>query len=235
MVFSRRIQQPDCSYARRSVIDDWIRALPHEKNQIFRTIVGSWESSLAMVSVALNDALAMRGRGKLVCAQQHVSIATALLRRLSDSLVGFCDSLASRGRHISEVPLVEPLQSGFFRGSAAQAAATWNGILHRVIFGDRQRLMHKLRILSNMIEQLEREFDEAAGSIAESGTDAKNWMALDHLHYDFTTCLREAEVVFKSFLRALPAEELAAFAGEIENPPARARLRLRLGFSRASA
>ncbi len=235
MVFSRRIWQPNPNYARRSVTDDWIRALPREKNQIFETIVGRWESSFAMMSVALNDALSMRAGGELVCAQQHVSIAAALLKRLSGSLVGFCESLANRGRFIREVPLVEPLNTDFFRGSTAQSAATWNGILHRFIFGDRQRFVYKLRILSTTVEQLEQEFERVAKSAAESQSAGNCWSCLDHLHYDFNTCLREAEVVFKSFLRALPTEQLTAFAGEIQNPPNRGRLRLRLRLSRASA
>jgi hypothetical protein len=235
MVFSRRVWQPNSDYARRSVTDDWIRALPREKTQIFETIVGRWESSFAMMSVALNDALSMRAGGELVCAQQHVSIAAALLKRLSGSLVGFCESLASRGRFIREVPLVEPLKIDFFRGSTAQSAATWNGILHHVIFGDRRRFVYKLRILSTTVEQLEQEFEKAAKSTAESKSAGNCWSSLDHLHYDFNTCLREAEVVFKSFLRALPTEQLAAFAGEMQNPPNRGRMRLRLRLSRASA
>lgn len=233
MVFTRRIPQPSSNYVRRSVTDDWIRALPREKNQIFEATVGRWESSFAMVSVALNDGISMRAGGELVCAREHVAIAAELLKRLSGALVNFCDSLAIRGRHIREVPLVEPLRTRFFRGSRAQSAATWNGILHHVAFGDRHRFVSKLRILSNTVDRLEREFEKTAKNIGESSAPAKNWMLLDHLHYDFTTCLREAEVVFKSFLRALPADQLAAFEGEIQNPVRRPRLRLRL--SRASA
>ena len=41
---------------------------------------------------------------------------------------------------------------------------------------------------------------------------------LDSLHYDFSTCLRETEVVLKSFLCALPDDELAAFPTDLEPP-----------------
>jgi hypothetical protein len=230
----RWIEKSTSNYLQRGVTDDWIRALPREKNQIFEGSVRRWESSFAMMSVALDDALSLRARGELVGARQHVCISAVLLNRLSISLVGFCESLANRGRYIREIPLVEPLNAEFFRGNTAQTAATWNGILHHVIFGDRQRFVHKLRILSSTVEQLEREFDKAARDISESETPAEGWAVLDHLHYDFNTCLRETEVVFKSFLCALPTEQLAAFAGEIENPaPKRTRMRLRL--TRASA
>lgn len=233
-MFPRRLEKPTPNYVRRGVTDDWIRALPRDKNQIFESIVRRWESSFAMMSVALDDALSMRARGELVGARQHVSISAVLLNRLSVSLVTLCDSLASRGRYIRNIPLVEPLNAEFFRGNTAQTAATWNGILHHVIFGDRQRFVYKLRILSSTVAQLDREFDKASKDISELATPANYWAVLDHLHYDFNTCLREAEVVFKSFLCALPTEQLAAFAGEIENPvPKRTRVRLRL--TRASA
>ena len=63
--------------------DDWVSALPREKNKIFEAIVGRWESSFAMMSVALDEALALRARGELVCARQQLSVAADLLVRLS--------------------------------------------------------------------------------------------------------------------------------------------------------
>jgi hypothetical protein len=38
-----------------------------------------------------------------------------------------------------------------------------------------------------------------------------HWEALDSLHYDLNTCLRETIVVLKSFLLGLSPEELDAF------------------------
>jgi hypothetical protein len=62
------------------------------------------------------------------------------------------------------------------------------------------------------------------------------WKMLDCLHYDFNTCLRETEVVLKSFLRALPSEQLPAFAAELEAPvPGKRLRRMRPALSRASA
>jgi hypothetical protein len=62
---------------------------------------------------------------------------------------------------------------------------------------------------------------------------------LDCLHYDFNTCLCESEIILKSFLRALPAEQLAAFVLDLDSLPAEARVRRRLRerphMSRATA
>jgi len=188
-----------------------------------------------MMSIALSDALSMRAGGKLVCARENVSVARTLLNRVSRLLVGFCDALTVWGKHLRVVPLVEPLNTTFFRGTTGQNAAAWNIILHRVAVGDRQRFVQKLKILSGTVAQLEQEFEKAAELISESSASGQYWAELDHLHYDFNTCLREAEVVLKSFLRALPAEQLDAFAGAIQKPRHRAWMSMGLGLSRASA
>jgi len=44
---------------------------------------------------------------------------------------------------------------------------------------------------------------------------ACQWQAVDAAHYDLNTCLREAIVLLKSFLMALPNEELEAFRATV--------------------
>ena len=89
----------------------------------------------------------------------------------------------------------------FFRGNTAQSAASWNGILHTVIFRERPRFVQKLRILSTTVEQLEREFSESADEIVRGSSAIRVPLgALSiSLHYDFSTCLRETEVILKIF------------------------------------
>jgi len=41
------------------------------------------------------------------------------------------------------------------------------------------------------------------------------WAEVDAGHYDLNTCLREAIVVFKSFLIALPEDQLGAFQNAV--------------------
>jgi hypothetical protein len=223
--------------ARRNVPEDWVAALPREKSLVFDGIVRDWECAYAMMSVALSDALSLRTRGELVCARQQVSIAAHLFSRFAQSLINACDTLADRGRHVSDLPLVEPLRTQFFRGDTAQSAASWNGLLHHVLFGGRSRFFHKLRILSGTVAQLDFEFAQAACDISEgiSVQPSASWKALDSVHYDLNTCLREAEVVLKAFLRALPSEQLAAFASDMSKQPAGAGVDVRTRLSRVSA
>jgi len=231
-----RLKQRTAS-TRRSVSDDWTASLPRDKAQLFDTVVRTWESSYAMLSVALDESLSLRARGELVCSRQQISVTADILRRLVSSLTSCCLAVDLRAQRIARLPAVEPLNMEFFRGSTAQTAASWNGIVHHVLFGDRSRFFHKLRILSDTMRRLDGEFGNAASEICSglSITASSSLGALDSLHYDFSTCLRETEVVLKSFLRALPDDELAAFSADLEAPAAPRKQRVSQGLSRASA
>lgn len=234
MLFKRR-RAP--SPVRRSASDDWRAALPREKNQVFESTVRDWECSYAMMSVSLDEALAQRARGELVCAQQQVAITSDLLLRLTSTLANACAVLSERGKHVSNLPLVQPLHTEFFRGDTGQSAASWNSLLHNVLLGHRSRFFHKLRILSNTIEDLGKEFEQNAHDIAAglSVQPTACWKQLDSLHYDLNTCLRESEVILKSFLHALPAEQLSVFGTELTRPRTATRSRPVPRATRASA
>jgi hypothetical protein len=233
-VFSRR---KTARLRQRKVLDDWTAALPREKSQLYQVVVRRWECSYAMMSVALDEALSLRATGELVCARQQVTIAAGLLGRLAPSLISLCDTLAARGQLVAKFPVVEPMNTDFFRGNTGQSAASWNGILHHLLFGARSRFFHKLRILSHTLTQLENEFEEAASEISKglSVQPGDCWQRLDTLHYDFNTCLRESEVVLKSFLRMLPEEQLPALARELNAPPPPKAVRVKPRLSGASA
>jgi hypothetical protein len=233
-VFSRR---KTTRLQQRRVLDDWVAVLPREKGQLYQVVVRRWECAYAMMSVALDEALSLRASGELVCARQQVSIASGLLGRLTPSLISLCDTLSARGKHVAKFPVVEPMNAEFFRGNTGQSAASWNGILHHVLFSSRSRFFHKLRILSQTLTLLEGEFEEAASEISKglSVQPGDCWQRLDTLHYDFNTCLRESEVVLKSFLRMLPEDQLPALARELDAPPSPKQLRVKPRLSRASA
>jgi hypothetical protein len=190
-----------------------------------------------MAGVALDDAISFRHRAQLVCSQEQVQLASVLLGRFSSDLIVFCEVALARSRDISEAPAVEPLNAGFFRGDTAQNAASWNGFLHLVFFGGRSRFTRKLRILCGTLRRLEREFRDTAADLAR-GTAANPgscWHRLDCLHFDFNTCLREAEVVLKSFLSALPPDQLAALTVELDASPELQLATAKQRLSRATA
>jgi hypothetical protein len=228
-VFSKG--KKSASSSRRTVSEDWIAWLPREKAHLFEAIVRRWESSYAMMSVSLDDAFSLRARGELICARRQVAMSADLMIPLGELLIGACGVLSNRGRSLSNLPAVEPLNTDFFRGETAQTAASWNEFLHKVLFAERSRFFQKLRILSETLENLVLEYDVAAQAVAAgiSVQPVRSWDALECLHYDFNTCLRETEVVLKSFLRAMPGEEVPALATELETRRSAKHLRAKMG------
>ena len=229
------LKGPWASSSRRSVSEDWISALPGEKRQTFELIVADWESVYAMMSVALDDSLSLKARGDMVCARQQITVTAELFERISSRLIAFCDVVALHSRHLRSFPSVDPLKTDFFRGSIGQSAASWNRILHRVLFADRSRFRHKVRILSDTLRRLDVEFHRAAAAVSRDSRPIQPWDSLDCIHYDLNTCLRENEVLLKSFLRALPAQHLAAFALDLGLTLSPASLTGRTRLSSASA
>src|SRR5271167_4747585 len=112
-------------HARRKVSEDWVAALPREKARTFDALVRQWEYTYAMMSIALDDAVSLRSRGELICARQQVSITAELLEPLAEALTSLCRTLLLRGRRLAVLPVVEPLNTSFFRGNTGRSAASW--------------------------------------------------------------------------------------------------------------
>ncbi len=193
--------------------DDWVAILPQEEDRVFVAMARRWETSYGMASVALDEALSVREHGRLVPARQLAAISATLIQHLVAVLVSALDVVEDQARHLGALPVVEPLNPEFFRSEKARSSASWNHLLFRVLFGERTRFFHKLRSLSTTLDGLAEEFADAAEDIA-GGTciqPGESWAALERLHYDVNTCLREAVVLLKSLLRTLPPKQLAAF------------------------
>src|SRR5579864_3703513 len=78
-------------FSRKSVLRDWFAALPRDKSLLYETVVRRWNTSFAMLSVALSDAISFRARGEVVCAREHAILADELLDRLTSALIASCE------------------------------------------------------------------------------------------------------------------------------------------------
>jgi hypothetical protein len=92
-----------------------------------------------------------------------------------------------------------------------------SNLLNHVLLSHRLQFLHKVSTLQEMVEDLGKDFRHAADDLAEgSSVNApKMWAEVDSDHYDLNTCLREAIVVFKSFLIVLPESQLGAFQNTV--------------------
>jgi len=212
---------PAYLFAHRSVLQDWIGALPPRQMQTFTTLSQRWNSGYAMGSVALEGAFELRVDGNDRCASQQAKIAGELLERLADDLISGCRIMEDEATHFADVPSVDPLDPANFRTPSILWSLSLSRLLHQVAFGARHRFFHKVRTLERTVEVLADEFSEVLEYAVARSSPADPWDALERLHDDLNTCLRESEVVLKSFLRALSPEFALPVLARLEAPAQR--------------
>ena len=196
-----------------SVKDDWRAWLPEEKDRVFCAYVRQLEISYNILSISLDEALELRQQGLLSKASQAVWVTPELCTRFAAPLAAVLWSLSEHAKHYGTVPNAAPLDPANFQGRRCQRSAWLNGLLCRVILSERMQFLYKIGTLGEMVEDLSDDFCAATSEIAGSCAFVPDavWEAADAAHYDLNTCLREAIVLLKCFLRALPEDELEAF------------------------
>ena len=205
-------------YARgKSVRDDWRAWLPETKVQVFHSLVRQLESSYAMLSVSLDEALELRHRGQPSKSLLDIGISSGLCTLLTQPLSGLLRALSEHAKHYGTIPNTAPLDPANFQGQRCQRSARMSSLLNHVLLSSRLQFLSKVNTLEEMVEDLGKDFRHAADDLAEgvSLNPAKMWADLDTDHYDLNTCLRESIVVFKSFLIALPDGQLGAFQNTV--------------------
>jgi hypothetical protein len=195
------------------VQEDWRARLPEEKLKVFTAYVRRLDTAYGMLSVSLNEALALRQEGRLIKCCQAVNVTPSLCARLSDALASLIRVLSDHAKHYGTVPNAAPLDPENFQTIKGQRSARMSGLLSKVLLSQRTQFLHKLGTLQEMVENLGKEYCESA---EELGTGLSTdpfplWKTIDAAHYDLNTCLRETIVLLKSFLRALPDDQLPSF------------------------
>jgi hypothetical protein len=121
--------------------------------------------------------------------------------------------LSEHAKHYGTVPNAAPLDAQNFQTIKGQRSARMSGLLSKVLLSQRTQFLHKLSTLLEMVENLGKEYCESAEELGKGlSTDpVLRWKTIDAAHYDLNTCLRETIVLLKSFLRALPDDQLTNF------------------------
>jgi hypothetical protein len=197
----------------KSVKDDWRAWLPEEKDQIFHKYVRELESRYFMLSVSLDEAIALRQLGHPGKSLQALGITSGLCKLLTQTLAGLLHALSEHAKHYGTIPNAAPLDPSNFQGQKGQRSARMGSLLNLVLLSHRLQFLHKVSTLEEMVEDLGQDFRYAANGLAGGNylNAKKMWAELDADHYDLNTCLRETIVVFKSFLIALPESQLGVF------------------------
>ena len=121
--------------------------------------------------------------------------------------------LGQHAKVYGTVPSVAPLNSENYQSAKGQRAARMSAVLSKVLLPQRIQYVHKLTTLLEMVDDLSKDFCTSAQDLAAGmATDPLAlWKVVDAAHYDLNTCLRESIIMLKSFLHALPDEQLAGF------------------------
>jgi len=196
-----------------SVTEDWHAWLPEEKSKVFAYYVQQLESSYTMLSITLNEAIELRHAGRLAKCFQIMGVTPALCSRLTDSLSALLRALGEHANHYGTVPNAASLDPANFNSPKGQRSARMSSLLSHVLLTQRSQFLHKVGTLEEMVDDLGRDYRLSAEDISEglSTEPALLWQAADEDHFDMNTCLREAIILLKSFLLALPEDQIPAF------------------------
>lgn len=215
-----RVRSSPDSPAERSVREEWLAQLPEDKQRAFQGIVTQLEAGYAMFSIAVNEAVALRRSGSLVRAREQVATTAGVMSRFSDQLSRLLTALREQAAESAHFPQVAPLNPAFFRWPIVRRLAAWESVLDMALPMRSLRFRRKLRSLWRLVDHLAGEFRHAAREISEGSSvhPESHWEALDSIHFDLNTCLRETIVVLKSFLLGLEPHGLDAFRRRLEEP-----------------
>jgi exonuclease VII small subunit len=193
-----------------SVQQDWRAFLPEAKSAFFYAHANELENAYLMLSVALDDALALWRRGQNVKAKQTAGVTPELCGRLVLRLSSVLHAMRQQARHFGIVPNLAPLEVANFRTDRAQRAARFSSMMGHVLLSERSQFIQKISALEQIVEELGDFFVQAVGQADRVGSEDLEvwWRALDAGHFDLNTALRETLVLFKSFLVVLPEEQL---------------------------
>ena len=196
-----------------SVRQDWSTPLSAEKYQTYTKLLHRLETAYAMFSVNLDEALGMRQCGRVGKAYQILGVSPALCERLMRPLVGSLRAMVRHARHFGVAPNLMPLDPENFHNAKCQRVARLNAVFSRILLTRKSQLIYKITALADLTEELAGEYQTIAEELTESGSTRpeRSWEVLDAAHYDLNTCLRETEVLLKSFFHALPERQLSEF------------------------
>jgi hypothetical protein len=179
------------------------------------------ETSYAMFSVNLDEAIGLRRNGRIVKAQQALTVTPALCKRLADPLANLLRAMLSHAKHFRVTPNLSPLDPENFHQAKSRRAASFNGICSRIFLSQRSQFLHKISTLLELVENLNEACSRATEELNASSSfrPEQEWDLLDASHYDLNTCLRETIVLLKCFLLALPDEQLSDFNATLLGAP----------------
>jgi hypothetical protein len=204
-----------------SVSQDWRSPLSAHKSRTYLDTLRDLETSYAMFSVNLDEAIGLYRNGRFGKAYQALSVTPTLCKMLAEPLLALLRAMLVHAKHFRIVPNLSPLDPDNFQQAKSRRAASFNGICSRIFLSQRSQFLHKISTLVELVENLNESFCYAAEELNDPSSLQlqREWEMLDASHYDLNTCLRESIVLLKCFLLALPEDQLLEFSSALSGAP----------------
>ena len=196
-----------------SVRQDWRAILPYAKGSLFFDHTDKLENAYVMLSVSLNEAISLRQNGDSEKANQEIAVVGELCSRLALRINAVLHAMGQHARHFGIVPNLSLLDATNFQSERGQRAARHSNLMCQLLLSERSQFLNKLNTLEGLVDDLSDEFIRIATEVAAgiSGMPSRLWEFLEQSQFDLNTCLRETDVLLKSFLLVLPEDQLAGF------------------------
>src|ERR1019366_10764781 len=98
----------------RTVYEDWLAWLPQEMDQLFDSTRNELESSNLILSIALDEALALCEQEHYVYAKERAVVFVELFDRLAGRLGVVVRAIKTHGSHFGVLPSVTSLSASNF-------------------------------------------------------------------------------------------------------------------------
>jgi len=196
-----------------SVRQDWRAILPYGKGSLFFDHTDKLENAYVMLSVSLNEAISLRQNGDSEKANQEIGVVGELCSRLALRINAVLHAMGQYARHFGIVPNLSLLDATNFQSGLGQRAARHSNLVCQLLLSERSQFLNKLNTLEELVDDLSDEFIRIATEVAASisSMPSRLWKFLEQSQFDLNTCLRETDVLLKSFLLVLPEDQLAGF------------------------
>jgi hypothetical protein len=162
----------------------------------------------------LDEAIGLHQSGSLTKSFDLALLVSGLCQRLTGTLISTLRSLEEHSKHHRTIPSVKPLDPAEFRSRYGQRSALASFLWNRALCSKHAQFLSKLRALTALVVHLGENICAAAQELASDGAaldSASLWSTISTQYFDLNTCLREALISLKCFLRVVPDDEMPYF------------------------
>jgi hypothetical protein len=191
--------------------------LTDQQLAIFTPFSTEVETQVVIISIALNDAITEHNSGHADLAWRLVQLSASEWARVAETITGLMDALHE---YLPQACGVIPCRGMGVRRFKSRLMTDHHRMyefLDRVIVRSRMRFQLQIHASKRAVAALTTEFNRTYHSGERTGDlSPEFWQRLDFCSHDFDLLTKETLLAFRGLLTCLPAEDLAAFAVDLE-------------------